>query len=617
MFKYLQMFSKKFSFLLSGPVILFLLAPPIGLKNVEAQSVEALPPAGHPISLSQPFAPVLLKGIKVFPNEPLRFDFIMDRGDVLLEGKPLEEEYIKLIKYFLASLTVPQEDLWVNLSPDEPDRIIPHEFGKTSMGQELLVQDYILKQITASLMNPEEKIGQEFWQKIYKEAQQRYGTTQIPLNTFHKVWIVPQRAQVYENEAVAVVTNAHLKVMLESDYWKEFKKSKIQENDDQFTSEIVREIILPVLEEEINEGEHFAPIRQIFHSLILAIWFKENLKESLLGKVYVGRNKVGGVDSEEIAAKEKVYEQYLDAFKKGVYNFIKEDYDPKTQQVIPRRYFSGGTWLAETKVAGGGLLADARLARPEVVQAFLFERHDTRNRQIDRVLEAIAEKELPAAGYSLEKVDGRYPFLELVRTRGGEVIIDRSALGLGVEGQLILRERNGRLVVIHPDFAGIEHAGLGTFGLNIFAADEFMAAHEEAEQTKLLDGLVEMKVIFREDIGTPEARRKVRAYTHWDGREETKSVIRDRQNSLIILLNHAHEAGREAQAVRGGITYVPGPQPTLLLPNEDPIGNFELTVAAEGAVKIVRELTLRGMDSRKVLPLNDEIIVRVPDRKMR
>ena len=35
-----------------------------------------------------------------------------------------EEEYTKLIKYFLASLTIPDDHQWVNLSPYEKNRII-------------------------------------------------------------------------------------------------------------------------------------------------------------------------------------------------------------------------------------------------------------------------------------------------------------------------------------------------------------------------------------------------------------------------------------------------------------------------------------------------------------
>ncbi|MCK4883142.1 MAG: hypothetical protein KAS92_08975, partial [Candidatus Omnitrophica bacterium] len=108
------------------------------------------------------------------------------------------------------------------------------------------------------------------------------------------------------------------------------------------TSEVVREVLIPEIEREVNEGETFANLRQIYNSMILATWYKQNLKESLLGQVYVDQNKTKGVDVEDKQIKEKIYGQYLDAFKKGVYNYIKEDYDPVSQNVIPRKYFSGG-----------------------------------------------------------------------------------------------------------------------------------------------------------------------------------------------------------------------------------------------------------------------------------
>ena len=68
---------------------------------------------------------------------------------------------LKLTKYFLASLAIPDDDQWVNLSPYEKDRIIKDDFGKTEMGRDLLAQDYMLKQITASLIYPEEQFRQE------------------------------------------------------------------------------------------------------------------------------------------------------------------------------------------------------------------------------------------------------------------------------------------------------------------------------------------------------------------------------------------------------------------------------------------------------------------------
>ena len=125
-----------------------------------------------------------------------------------------------MIKYFLASLTIPEKDLWVNLSPYEKDRIIPNSFGLTEMGWDLLAEDYMLKQVTASLIYPEEETGNKFWKRIYEEAAIKYGTTNIPVNTFNKVWIVPEKAVVYENAkaGTAYVMEAKLKVMLDQDY---------------------------------------------------------------------------------------------------------------------------------------------------------------------------------------------------------------------------------------------------------------------------------------------------------------------------------------------------------------------------------------------------------------
>jgi hypothetical protein len=177
-----------------------------------------MPMPGVRLGLGPEFAPAVLKGITIHPENPLMFDFIIDRGDKVLSLSQKKEEYKKLIKYFLASLATPDEDQWVNLSPYEKDRIIKDDFGKTLMGRDLLAQDYILKQITASLIYPQNDLGKKFWANVYAKAQQQYGTTNIPVNTFNKVWILPDQALVYEKGNTVYVLKSHLKVMLEEDY---------------------------------------------------------------------------------------------------------------------------------------------------------------------------------------------------------------------------------------------------------------------------------------------------------------------------------------------------------------------------------------------------------------
>ncbi len=338
--------------------------------------------AGTPSALVGNPNTATLKGLTIHPDNPLQFDFIVEpNGSLPPVGLPagrqgeLKEQSLKLIKYFLASLTIPEEDTWVNLSPYEKNRIIPESFGQTLMGRDLLAQDYLLKQMTASLIHPDTQLGKEFWAKVYKQAQEKFGTTNIPINTFNKVWIMPDKATVWEHDNSAFVVERHLKVMLEEDYLAASHsvipvQTGIHKKNDINTvsSQVVCDIVIPALEKEVNEGQTFAQLREIYNAMILATWFKKQMKQTLLGQAYVDKNKVSGVGlptrghhemvspsplpsdlglntkapQGENLTPDEIYQQYLNTFKKGVFNFIKEEPDPTTGQLIPRKYFSGG-----------------------------------------------------------------------------------------------------------------------------------------------------------------------------------------------------------------------------------------------------------------------------------
>jgi len=305
----------------------------------------SMPQAGAMVFLSHAYTPAHLQGMIIDPHNPLQFNFLVHRGDSTLNDFQKHQEYQKLIKYFLASLTTPDDDQWVNLSPYEKNRIISQDFGLTEMGRDLLTQDYLLKQITSSLIYPEASLGKEFWNKVYERSTKLYGSTAIPINTFNKVWITPDEAIVYESGNTAYIIKTHLKVMLEEDYLSLKKHVPIQvktnPGDHRLASEIIKQIILPELEKEVNEGQNFALLRQIYSSMVLATWYKKSLKESLLGRIYADRSKVRGVDQDP-RSNGLIYRQYLMAFKKGVFNYIKEDYDAFSHQEIPRKYFAGG-----------------------------------------------------------------------------------------------------------------------------------------------------------------------------------------------------------------------------------------------------------------------------------
>ncbi|MBZ0167599.1 MAG: hypothetical protein K8I00_12405, partial [Candidatus Omnitrophica bacterium] len=346
------------------PFLTTLAVPPTGVQAQQMINPNALnlPTLGAMVRPTDGYEPVQIKGIITHPDNPLAFDFIIDQGEDLLEGQAFNEEARRLIKYFLASLTTPEEEMWVNLSPYEGERVIPSGLGITEMGRDMLAQDYILKQLTASLMYPEDELGGEFWQRVRKRAQAEFGESEIPMNTYNKIWIVPKRATIYQRGSSALILENELQVMIEEDYValnanlenKSFGFDQVDKKEAEeissVTSEIIKEILIPEIEYEVNNGQHFAKLRQIANAMVLATWYKQNLKDSLLSYVYVDQNKTRGIDLTDRTMKDQIYDRYIQAFERGVYNYIKEEYDPREEQIILRKYFSGGLdWIDYSK----------------------------------------------------------------------------------------------------------------------------------------------------------------------------------------------------------------------------------------------------------------------------
>ncbi|MFH0754125.1 MAG: hypothetical protein V2A70_06130, partial [Candidatus Omnitrophota bacterium] len=340
-----MLFVQTFAFVFSG------VAMPV---RAHAQSVIELPAPGMMVPVSDAYVPVMLRAVKIHPDQPLVFDFIVDSGNTKADQAMIKSETQKLVKYFLASLTISEKDLWVNLSPYEHDRIVPQAFGETQMGRDLLAQDYVLKQLSASMIYPEKDLGKAFWDRVYTKARETLGTAEIPMNTFNKVWIMPDQAQVYEMNNTAVVGKSHLKVLMEEDYLALQKNSndrhlgtdQLSQGDvkesSKLSSQVIRDLILPEIEKEVNSGKNFALLRQVYQVLILATWYKNNLKESILSQVYADQNKVAGVDVMDKTEKEQIFQRYVQAYKEGVFNYIKEEQDPASNDLMPRKYFSGG-----------------------------------------------------------------------------------------------------------------------------------------------------------------------------------------------------------------------------------------------------------------------------------
>lgn len=363
--------------LLSLGVALCLVAtgvvPPAAAKT---EPGVGLPAPGSLVLQSDPFHPPVLTGLTLDPQNPLMFDFIVDVGDSRLTDGELDQAATSLIKYFLTAVTVPEDELWVNLSPAESDRIVAPGLSTTVMGRDLLAQDYLLKQLAASLLSPEEETGARYWDRLLSSAAGERG---IPMETLNRIWIVPERADVVVRDNSVYVTGTHLKVMLEQDYrqlpGREASQGAPARLPDD-TADLIRELILPTVEEEINNGTTFSKLRQIYRAMILATWFKRNLRDNILNVVYADRGKTEGVAQDDTATNRRIYQQYIEALKKGVYNQVREDIDPITRATVPRKYFSGGVDVRRLPSVLNTRIAQEQASADEALLGFLNERED-------------------------------------------------------------------------------------------------------------------------------------------------------------------------------------------------------------------------------------------------
>lgn len=321
---------------------------PVGAQGVLFQG---LPSEVHPFQGSLVKASFELEGIRFSENAPYHVDAMFAQTDPgVVKGLALREEASRQMRYFLAALAVSEEDLWVNLSPWEPERTISPILGMTELGQDMLAQDYVLKYVTALLMHPDTPSGREFWHRVYTRAYAKFGTVDIPVGSISKVWIVPQRAVVAQGRNTegiggAVITHARLNVMVDADYQlvrNTFGTAETQEASDSLAREMMREVIVPVLEQEVNEGEAFARVRQIYKALILAHWFRQNMHMGPVAKGYVNRNGIRGIRSADAGAVGQVYARYRSIYDKGVYSLIRDELQEGEEEPVARHYVSGG-----------------------------------------------------------------------------------------------------------------------------------------------------------------------------------------------------------------------------------------------------------------------------------
>src|SRR3989338_7562798 len=317
------------------------------------------------------------------------FKLLLDKGDLKQpkeqngsNDKLLTQE---LLNYFLIGLSLPNDTFWVNLRPDAADNIIDPLLEKTDIGKIFLESDLQLKKDTASFTSPQTPEGKQYWDKLYKKAGELFGTENITIPTITRPWIVPNEIIIREAPDNAYIYKATLKVMLEEDYLSNQKTEELKNQRtaynfsdprlkelNQYSTQLIKELIIPKLTYQVNTSKRYAPLRQVYYSLILAQWFKARYRsqsteyraqrtEDRKANNYLRLIDSGNLTNlilKEPYDKQAYFRQYQKSFQDGEYNLQETVRTPYGQSI--RRHVSGGANLS----AGFGIEA-GRIMTPD------------------------------------------------------------------------------------------------------------------------------------------------------------------------------------------------------------------------------------------------------------
>ncbi|MFJ6461117.1 hypothetical protein ACIQM0_08660 [Streptomyces sp. NPDC091387] len=218
-------------------------------------------------------------------------------------------------------LALTPEKFWVNLNPDEPDRVMDATFGRTDAGRVLLESDLEMKHDFAEALNPDKHAGAK---RYWDTAPRQNGMPCFPGVRF---WIEPKPAQVREQDGGIYILDAPLKVSTQwldvewqapgSDECKDLtdtQKHAIEAN--------VRTNVLPLVEERVNTDADYADLRAVYTARVAAEYVRQQDAKSP-----TDFHKI--IDSNDASAwplrapnenwtREGVHKRYMDSLKEGI-----------------------------------------------------------------------------------------------------------------------------------------------------------------------------------------------------------------------------------------------------------------------------------------------------------
>lgn len=221
---------------------------------------------------------------------------------------------------FFAWLALTPDKFWVNLNPDQPDRVMDATFGRTDAGRVLLQADLQMKHDYARDMDPRQGLGKKYW-----DAMRAAG---LPCGTGLRNWIVPQQAKVRADDNGLYILDTPLKVnTLEMNF-----KTPSPNGDCHLTKEqqktaadLARQTITPDIEKKVNTAPEYADLRRVYSARVAAEYVRRQDATSpseyhaIINSNNVKRWPLRSPNTSWTPR--KTYDDYVKSFTKGDYSY--------------------------------------------------------------------------------------------------------------------------------------------------------------------------------------------------------------------------------------------------------------------------------------------------------
>ncbi|MFJ7195017.1 MULTISPECIES: hypothetical protein [unclassified Streptomyces] len=217
-------------------------------------------------------------------------------------------------------LALTPEKFWVNLNPDQPDKIMDSSFAKTDAGRVLLEADLEMKHDFAAAINPEKfDSAKRFWDN----APRRDG---MPCFPEVRLWIEPEPAQVREQDGGIYILDAPLKVSTE---WMDMdwsvpgaRECKLTDPEKRASETLLRTNVMPEVDRRVNNDPKYADLRRVYTSRVAAEWIRlQDAKKETDFRPIINSNKVDRWPlraPNETWTKQGTYERYMKSLREGV-----------------------------------------------------------------------------------------------------------------------------------------------------------------------------------------------------------------------------------------------------------------------------------------------------------